>query len=125
MLDYLGWVHPAGHLAYAIVPYADELRTLMLRRSVNTSGRPRSHMCSWCHFVHRSRGAAMFSSTVSGTQGRRVVGNMLCANLDCSVRIRNLTGDTPGFMPETLDLSYRVRRLENALYAFLHRVNRL
>ncbi len=125
VLDYLGWVHPSGHLAYAVVPYADELKTLTLRRSANDEGPPRSHMCSWCNFVHRARGAAMFCATVAGTDGRRIIGNMLCSNLDCSVRIRNLTGDMPGFMPETINLEHKIARLENALLVFLSRANKL
>ncbi len=125
VLDYLGWVHPGGHLAYAVVPHGNELKTLSLRRSAQTAGRPRSHMCSWCHFVHRARGAAMFCATVSGTDGRRIIGNMLCSNLDCSVRIRNLTGDVPGFMPETVDLDRKIQRLENALLMFLSRAGKL
>ena len=125
VLDYLGWVHPAGHQAYAIVPYGDSFKTLTLRRSTHTGGRPRSHMCSWCHFVHRARGAAMFCVTVAGTDGRRIIGNMLCSNLDCSVRIRNLTGDVPGFMPETVDLDRKVQRLETALLMFLSRAGKL
>ncbi len=125
VLDYLGWVHPSGHVGYAIVPHGDELKTLTLRRSTHTEGRPRSHMCSWCHFVHRARGAAMFCATVAGTDGRRIIGNMLCSNLDCSVRIRNLTGDPPGFMPETVDLERKIERLQNALLIFLSRANKL
>jgi len=125
VLDYLGWVHPSGHVGYAIVPYGDELKTLTLRRSTHNEGRPRSHMCSWCHFVHRARGAAMFCATVAGSDGRRIIGNMLCSNLDCSVRIRNLTGDLPGFMPETVDLERKIERLQNALLIFLSRANKL
>lgn len=125
VLDYLGWVHPSGHHAYAIIPYGDELKTLSLRRTSHSEGRPRSHMCSWCHFVHRARGAAMFCATVAGSDGRRIIGNMLCSNLDCSVRIRNLTGDPPGFMPETVDLTRKVQRLENALQVFLARAGKL
>jgi len=67
----------------------------------------------------------MFCATVSGSDGRRIIGNMLCSNLDCSVRIRNLTGDTPGFMPETVDLSRKIQRLESALLVFLSRAGRI
>ena len=67
----------------------------------------------------------MFCATVSGTDGRRIIGNMLCSNLDCSVRIRNLTGDVPGFMPETVDLDRKIQRLENALLMFLSRAGKL
>ncbi|MEM7221198.1 MAG: FBP domain-containing protein [Pseudomonadota bacterium] len=125
VLDYLGWVHPAGHTGFAVVPCAGELHGLVLRRSHLRPRRPHSQMCAWCNFVHRSRGAAMFSATVEGSDGRRTIGSMLCSNLDCSVRIRNLTGDMPGFMPETLHLDGKIRRLENALATFLMRINKV
>ena len=67
----------------------------------------------------------MFCATVAGTDGRRIIGNMLCSNRDCSVRIRNLTGDPPGFMPETVDLERKIERLQNALLIFLSRANKL
>ena len=140
VLDYLGWVHPSGHRAFVVIPGgqtqhsksrepsdADPLSYytgVVLNRSVNRARRPYSQMCAWCHFVHRSRGAAMFSTTVAGTDGRRIIGASLCRDLDCSVRMRNLTGDPPSYMPETLDLNYKIIRLENALAMFLARINR-
>jgi hypothetical protein len=123
VLDYLGWIHPTGRQAFAVVSCASGYRGLRLNRTINNSAPPRSHMCNWCNFVHRSRGAAMFSATVSGSDGRRIIGHMLCRNLDCSVRIRNLTGDTPAYMPETLNLESKVRRLDNSLQIFMTRLN--
>ena len=127
VLDYFGWIHPAGHQGYVVVPSLgdrqDELQGLRLRRMLATGGRPRTHMCSWCHHVYRGRGTAMFSASVSGTDGRRRIGNFICRNLDCSLRIRNLASDPPTYMPETLELDAKVTRLKLSISAFLARAN--
>ena len=72
VLDYLGWVHPAGHLGYVVFPLNDQLFGLTMRRMINHGQKPRTHMCSWCHHVYRSRGTAMFSTAVHGSDGRRL-----------------------------------------------------
>ena len=123
MLDYFGWIHPAGHLGYAVMPVQDQVRGLVLRRLSHTSTRPRSHMCSWCHHVYRGRGTAMFSAQVLGSDGRRSIGNYICRNLDCSLRIRNLASDPPTQMPETIDLERKVTRLKIAVASFMARAN--
>lgn len=125
VLDYLGWIHPSGAIGYAVIPLADELKGLKLRRMLNTGGRPRTHMCSWCHHVYRSRGTAMFSVAVAGSDGRRRIGNYICHNLDCSIRIRNLASDPPTYLPETIELNHKIRRLQNAILTFMSRANLL
>lgn len=137
VLDYFGWVHPSGHRAFAVIPapVTTDITTasgspchhygVVFSRSVNRARRRYSQMCAWCNFVHRSRGAAMFTTTVAGSDDRRIIGLSLCRDLDCSVRMRNLTGDPPSYMPETIDLDSKVNRLENALLMFLSRINRL
>ena len=123
VLDYLGWVHPSGAIAYVVMPVAGELRGLRLRRALNASARPRTRMCSWCHHVYRSRGTALFSVYVEGSDGRRSIGNQVCRNLDCSLRIRNLVSDPPTYLPETLHIESKVGRLENAVLKFMSRAN--
>ncbi len=125
VLDYFGWIHPAGNRGYVIMPLQGELRGIKLRRLVNGSGKPRTHMCSWCHHVYRSRGTAMFSTQVAGSDGRRTIGNYICRELDCSLRIRNLSSDPPTYMPETIELKHKIWRLESAVMAFMHRANLL
>ena len=125
VLDYFGWIHPNGHLGYVLMPIQGDLRGLKLRRMLNTSSRPRTHMCSWCHHVYRSRGTAMFSTSVAGSDGRRRIGNYVCKNLDCSVRIRNLTSDPPTYLPETIELKHKIWRLETAVTSFMSRANLL
>ena len=123
ILDYLGWIHPSGTTAFMVMPAAGELRGLRLRRSLNSSARPRTRMCSWCHHVYRSRGTALFSVYVAGSDGRRSIGNHVCRNLDCSLRIRNLASDPPTYMPETLHIAAKTRRLENSVLTFMSRAN--
>ena len=67
----------------------------------------------------------MFSAEVAGSEGRRTIGNYICRNLDCSVRIRNLTSDPPTYLPETIELKHKIWRLEQAVTAFMHRANLL
>lgn len=107
------------------MPVQGELKGLKLRRMLNHSARPRTHMCSWCHHVYRSRGTAMFSAGVAGSDGRRRIGNYICHNLDCSIRIRNLASDPPTYLPETLELKHKVWRLETAVKTFMRRANLL
>jgi len=125
VLDYFGWIHPNGQIGYMAMPVQGQLRGLKLRRMVNHAARPRTHMCSWCHHVYRSHGTAMFSTGVTGSQGRRRIGNYICRNLDCSLRIRNLASDPPTYLPETIELKYKIWRLESAVTAFMSRANRL
>ena len=125
VLDYFGWIHPAGHAGYVVMPVQTQLRGLELRRLLNQGARPRTHMCSWCHHVYRSRGTAMFSTGVEGSDGRRTIGNYICRNLDCSLRIRNLASDPPTYMPETIHVQQKIVRLKISVSAFMARANLL
>ena len=123
VLDYFGWLHSAGHSGFVVFADSDGLKGMRLRRSINTTSRPRTHMCSWCHHVYRSRGTALFSTTVHGSDGRRFIGNHICRNLDCSLRIRNLVSDPPTYLPETLHIEHKSTRLRNAVKAFMVRAH--
>tara|TARA_R110002073_G_scaffold26735_2_gene87335 strand:+ start:4349 stop:4834 length:486 start_codon:yes stop_codon:yes gene_type:complete len=127
VLDYFGWLHPGGHLGYMVTPLADDedLRGIVLRRALANTTRPRMEMCGWCHHVHKRNGTAMFSVVVKGTDERRTIGNRMCRNLDCSLRIRNLSSDPPSYMMETLHLQSKIQRLQNSIYRFLYRANAL
>ena len=123
VLDYLGWISPAGHKGFVVINLDDRLHGITLRRAINSFGKPKTQMCSWCHHVYRGRGTALFTSTVIGSQGRKSIGHQLCMNLDCSLRIRNLVSDPPTYLPETVDLHYKTARLSAAIRKFIHRLN--
>lgn len=122
VLDYFGWIHPSGHLGYVVYPSAEALVGLKLNRYASPPTKRRGRMCAWCNHMHHGNGTAMYSATVSGSDGRRIVGNAMCRNLDCSLRIRNLCSDPPSSMPETIDLTHKIQRLEFALAKFIERV---
>jgi len=123
VLDYFGWVHPSGHTGYVVMAVQQGLVGLKLRRMANQGGRPKTHMCSWCNHAYRGRGTAMFSAAVRGSDGRRRIGNFICQNLDCSLRMRNLASDPPTFMPETIPLTLKIYRLQQNMHAFAIRAN--
>ena len=123
VLDYFGWVHPSGHKGFVVIPTGNRLYAMSLRRSINHDAKPRTRMCSWCHHVYRSRGTALFSTTVVGSDERRFIGNHICSSLDCSLRIRNLPSDPPTYLPETLDIRKKIQRLETSVFAFMRRAN--
>ena len=123
VLDYFGWMHPSGHKGFVVIPASGMLFSMSLRRSFNHNAKPRTRMCSWCHQVYRSRGTALFSITDAGSDDRRFIGNRICGNLDCSLRIKNLPSDPPTYLPETLDIRKKIQRLETSVLAFMHRAN--
>lgn len=122
VLDYFGWIHPSGHQGYVVYPGPDDLVGLKLNRYAPPPTKRRGRMCSWCNHMHHSNGTAMYSATVAGSNGRRIVGNVMCRNLDCSLRIRNLCSDPPSSMPETIDLTRKIQRLETSLGQFVARI---
>ena len=65
---------------------------------------------------------ASFSCYVDGSDGRVSIGVSLCNALDCSLRLRNLTGDPRLAMPETYGLEWKIRRLERSVHSFVRRV---
>lgn len=125
-LDYLGWIHPSGHLAYLVVlsPDTGRLTGSTLHRAPRGSLIPRYEMCSWCHHVHGNDGTAMFTLDVKGSSGRHLIGKVLCKNLDCSLRIRELI-DPPSYMAETSYPNARIWRMQKSMYRWLKKANRL
>ena len=125
-LDYLGWVHPSGHLAYLVVvsPETGSLTGSVLHRARRGSLIPRYEMCSWCHHVHRTAGTAMFTVSVKGSDGRHTLGNVVCKDLDCSLRIRNMVSPH-SLMRETLHQPARIWRMQKSMHKWLGRANRI
>lgn len=126
VLDYLGWIHPAGLLGYVVLqsPNTGDVRGIRMNRSVRSSRKRRMEMCSWCHHVHKSDGTAMFTVSVKGSDGRHTIGNVMCKDLDCSLRVRNLV--EPGsFMRETLYEPARIWRMQQQMHRWLGRANQI
>ena len=125
-LEYFGWVHPSGHLGFVVVqsPNDGSLRGVRLRRSERKARKAGLEMCSWCHHVHKANGTAMFTVTVRGSDDRHMLGNLVCKDLDCSLRIRNLVKpDT--YMRETLYEPAKIWRMQQSMFRWLGRARQL
>lgn len=125
-LEYLGWVHPSGHLGFVILqsPFDGHLKGIRLRRDERRAKKPRLEMCSWCHHVHKANGTAMFTVAVRGSDGRHTLGNLVCRNLDCSLRIRNLVSPE-SFMRETMYEPAKIWRMQQSMFRWLGRARQL
>ncbi len=125
-LDYLGWVHPMGHLGFIVLqsPNDGSIRGIRMNRNPRRSRKRRVEMCSWCHHVHKSDGIAMFTVSVRGSEGRHTLGNVICKDLDCSLRIRNLV--EPGtYMRETLYEPARIWRMQQTMHRWLGKARQI
>ncbi len=121
-LDYFGWVHPSGHLGFVVLqsPNDGQIRGIRLSRMKRNAKKPRMEMCTWCHHVHKANGTAMFTVQVKGSEGRHTLGNVICKDLDCSLRIRNLI-QPDSFMRESLYPPAKVWRMQQTMHRWLGR----
>ena len=125
-IDYLGWIHPTGHEGYVVLqsPNTGMIRGIRMNRSQRKTRRRRMEMCSWCHHVHKTNGTAMFTVSVKGSDGRHILGNVICRNLDCSLRVRNLI-EPESFMSESLYELARIWRMQQHMHKWLGRANQI
>jgi hypothetical protein len=125
-LDYLGWIHPSGHIGYMVLqsPNDGEIKGIRMNRRQRFSKKPRMEMCSWCHHVHRANGTAMFTVSVKGSDGRQILGNVVCKDLDCSLRVRNLKSPH-SYMRESLYEPAKIWRMQQSMHRWLGRANQL
>jgi hypothetical protein len=125
-LDYFGWVHSSGHLGFIVLqsPNDGQNRGIRMRREKRPPKKPRMDMCSWCHHVHRKSGTAMFTVSVRGSGGRHSLGNVVCKDLDCSLRVKNLV-QSESLMRETLYQPAKAWRMRTTMHKWLGRANQL
>jgi hypothetical protein len=121
--DFLGWVHPSGHLGFIVAETAGGLTGLALRRSAIARGnRPRRLLCSLCLTVHAEGGVASFSLNKTQKETYSTKADMFCADLRCSAYIRGRLRSDAVQMQETISVSEKIARLQSNLQSFLRRV---
>ena len=106
------------------LPTSGQLRGIRLSRSTRSSRKRRMEMCSWCHHVHKTNGTAMFTVPVRGSEGRHTLGNIVCKNLDCSLRIRKLV-QPDSYMRESLYQPAKIWRMQQSMHKWLGRAKQL
>lgn len=126
LLDFLGWLHPNGRVGYIVLvsPVDGSLKGTLLQRSTLSTRHEGFEMCSLCHHVHKPNGTAMFTVRCKDSERHGSVGNVVCKNLDCSLRIRNVM-EPASCLNETLYLEAKVWRMQLALHRWLKSANRL
>ena len=114
VLDYFGWLHSAGHSGFVVFADSDGLKGMRLpQQKYHPPKDPYVLLVPSCY---RSRGTALFSTTVHGSDDG-VCWQPYLPKLDCSLRIRNLVSDPPTYLPETLHIEHKSERLRNAVKA--------
>jgi hypothetical protein len=123
-LDYLGWIHPAGHTGYItlVSPNDGCLKGATMRRYPFSNRRQGVVMCSMCHHMHQSNGTAMFSLTRKGSDGRHTLGNVVCKDLDCSLRVRDLISPAT-YYQEKMYVEAKIWRMQQRVHKWLRRAD--
>jgi hypothetical protein len=125
-LDFLGWRDPgAPERAYLVAergggPVGVALRLSQeVRRSFT-----KSTLCSVCVTPHSGTGVSLFTARRVGAAGRQgnTVGAYMCADLACSLYVRDKKQTELGVRFETLTVPERIGRASANLDAFLDRV---
>lgn len=126
-LDYLGWRDPQSPTrGYLATTYEGRPIAVVLRASSSSVGHARRSMCSLC-ITTSSAGVSLMVAPRAGRAGQQghSVGTYICANLACSLYVRDKLATGAPVMRETLSVEQRVERLVTNLHAFLARVSAL
>jgi len=115
-LDFLGWVHPSGHLGYIVYEFPNGLiRGIVLERSPVALGRG-ARMCSLCYTINTASQIRLFTYRIPGTN--ITIGNYFCADLQCSLYIRKIKEPILAQMQESLTISQKAERCKKNLEEF-------
>ena len=115
-LDFLGWLHSSGHLAYMIFEWNGALEGLVLEKSL-AAKRNISKMCSLCKTISGSQGIVLFSSTLrKNKKVSRAV--YVCSDLQCSLRVRGKIALGANQMCETISTDDKIIRLLDGVEEF-------
>lgn len=114
-LDFLGWIHPSGHLGYLVYPFPQGPRGLVLERTqlIRTKG---VRMCSFCYILHPASGVRLFTYRIPNK--RITVGNYFCADLQCSLYIRKIKNNNIAQLNESLTIEQKIERLRKNIEKF-------
>jgi hypothetical protein len=126
-LDFLGWRDPgAPERAYLIAERAGRLVGVALRVAPEARRSfSKSTLCSICVTPHAGTGVALFAAPRVGAAGRQgnTVGVYMCADLDCSLYVRDKKQTELGTRIEaSVTVAERIARAAANLDGFLDKV---
>jgi len=119
-LDFLGWRHRSGHLAFIVYQFDGNYKGLTLTL-VDVTNRSATKMCSWCHTLHPGQGVTMFGAKTIANS-RMLVANTACSDLQCSQYVRGLLKPDATQLQETIGAEEKILRLRRNLDLFFQEV---
>lgn len=120
-LDFLGWTHSSGHLAYVVYQKDHMVRGVVLDKT-RPSGALKSKMCSWCMSIHSGGGVTLFSAEKAADKNR-IRGEYVCTNLQCSAYVRGSAKPDGCQMNENIDREARIARLRDNVERFFRAIH--
>ena len=118
-LDFLGWIHPSGHIGYMVCQFEKQLRGFVLNRVPNYNDKV--GMCSICKTIHNNTNVSFFS-TQSKQNKDVTIGDFVCRDLQCSLYIRGKIPNPIVQMWENLDREDKITRLRSGLDKFCKKI---
>jgi hypothetical protein len=122
-LDYLGWTDPKlPRRAYVVAWVDDEPVGVVLQRAEQRV--LARAQCSWCEDVTLRNDVQLFVARKAGAAGRKgdSVGNLVCADFDCSKNVRMLPPLAYQGYDRELAREMRILRLQEHVTGFLREV---
>jgi len=118
-IDFLGWLHPSGHLGYIVYELDGVVKGLVLEKTESVNRKPKS--CAICLTIHSGAYVNLFSvKTVKNRD--RSIGQYICYDLKCSLYVRGEKALTASQMMETITKDEKINRLVKRLENFVREV---
>ena len=102
VLDFLGRVHPSGHLGYIVYEFPLGLRGIVLERNLKPISEG-TRMCTLCCTVHKASNIRLFTYRI--LHSNIIIGDYFCADLECSLYIRKIKDPMVARIEENLTVA--------------------
>jgi len=123
-IDFLGWIHPSGHLGYIVYNFKSSLVGLVLSRTKPSNPSKRAIMCHLCKTVHSTSFGVLLFTVQSYCNPKNESGNYICADLQCSLYVRGIKFASANQMPETISKDDKIIRLIEGVEEFILQVSK-
>lgn len=114
--DFLGWIHPSGHLGYILEDLTGTHRLWIFDCNPKQSSTKRAAMCSICFSIQKSQPGTKIFSHPKLKQKNHSYGQYICSDLNCNKWVRVINQNT---MREDLSIEERRLRMLINLEKFL------
>jgi hypothetical protein len=122
VLDFLGWIHPSGHLGYIVYEFSSGLRGIVLERNQKTLIQGVG-ICALCYTIQGASNIRLFTYKVPNSN--IIIGDYFCGDLQCSLYIRKIKDPMVARIEENLNIDQKIERCKINLEKFFLRIDNL